>query len=357
MKKIKKVGIVDFEVLGHHLDLYIFALIQSLNDYDTKIFLPISCRDQALKIGLEEKISFFFVDETDLWKKLKEQNLEAIIFPCADLIGFRHLFKLRSFDHQKVFVFIKSYKIRDASLRSFARALYRWLWMASWGVKTGVKFGFIEFDAADYWDKRLLSSNTFFLPDISQLTFFQPDHLYQNSKQINRRILVIGAITERKNIGGLLKALGCSSTNWSVTVAGIQSDGVSRQINEFKKKHSHLIEELNLFLSEDQYAACIEESEFIWLCYSGKDVGSSAVLIDAVQARKKIIGSENGYMGMLLQKYSNISVYSPDQFDFGSVEINDKKNKHRFSVSERAEFLEIFGSKSFAAAIKSSLLG
>lgn len=357
MKKIKNIGIVDFEVFGHHLDLYIFALMQSLSEYNIKVFLPTSCRNHALKIGLREKNAIFFINEKDLWVKLSKQNLNAIIFPCADLIGFRHRYDLRNFDQKKVFVFIKSYKIRNFSLRSLARAAYRWLWMASWSFKSGVTFGFIEFDAADYWGKRLLSNKTFFLPDISRLTFFQTDYLRHKLKPISRRILVVGAITKRKNIAGLLQALSRSSSNWSVTVAGIQSEDVSHQIHEFKKKHSHLIEELNFFLSNDEYVNCIDKSEFIWLCYSGKDVGSSAVLIDAVQKGKKIIGSENGYMGMLLRKYSSISVYSPDRFDFESLEINDRKNKHSFSGFERAEFLETFGSNSFAEAIKSSLRG
>ena len=171
-------------------------------------------------------------------------------------------------------------------------------------------------------DKNLPLEKYAFLPEPAALSD-SPDSMTAKRQlglpEQRKLILVYGAITVRKGVFELLKALQRPDfpENVDVLFAGKLSDDVNDALmlpanaELFARERLRL---LNRFISKDEEPVLFSASDIIWLGYR-QHYNSSGVLVQAASAGRPVIACREGVIGWQTKRHNLGAVVSPSDSD------------------------------------------
>ncbi len=367
--------IVEPEINGHHLVMYVRFLIRGLakNNINFSILTSKKIkRHPAFKILKKEKKNIKYLFLEDLKYPKNKSLISLLLFQFSNYKkikeGYEKISKKYIFDHiflttidhiDKVIPFLGS-PFGDKKFSSIILNPKNHLneyKLAKYNFK---KF-FYDFvinnilkqDCLEY-----LYSNDPLFTEYSKKKFFKyKDKIYhfnepveinnlKNKKKVKKNlnfrnkdfiILVYGAIKNSKSIFDLVEVLTHKNLNKDIKVllSGKQTDEVKKFLKS--KNCINLINQkrlviMNKFLSINEEEKVFSISDLIWIVYKNSSLGSSGVLFLAKKARIPIITSKFGIPYWLNKKYK----LGP------SVELNDKKNiiKILNKLSDRKNFYQ-----------------
>jgi glycosyltransferase involved in cell wall biosynthesis len=304
-----KILLIDFEASGHHIDLYWRTLEHSCTNYEIKKLIPKKFKNK-IKTPLKNDVVFFDTQQ-NLMQKIEEiatANDHLILFISADYIQLSLALKLLKYSKYKIrFLYIKSLSVRIFQFKAILKCVQRYILSSIFLHGNDRKIAYIEKDAVKFWSRFLDVRRLCYIPDL----YIEPKFIQTEDKVTDSYILVIGAITNRKNIELLIDSLEQAQLKLKVKIRG----KIDEEIMEFLQKKRKVNKFVKLdfrdeFISREQYYRYIRNAEIIWLCYTGYDVGSSGVLLDSIFFKKPILATRFGYMGSLLSDGANIQLFS-----------------------------------------------
>jgi len=306
---VPKILLIDFEASGHHIDLYWRTLERLCTDYEITKLIPGKFKNN-INTPFKNDVLFFDTQE-NLIQKIEEiafANDHLILFISADYIQFSLALKLLKYSKHKLrFLYIKSLSVRTLHLKSILKYTKRYILSYLLLHGNDRKIAYIEKDAVKSWSRFLDRSKLHFIPDL----YIEPRYIQTEGKVTDSYILVIGAITKRKNIALLIDSLEQAQLKFKVKIRGKIDEKIMKFLQKKCKVNKFtMLDYKNEFISREQYYQYIRDAEIIWLCYTGYDVGSSGVLLDSIFFRKPILATRFGYMGSLLSDGANIKLFS-----------------------------------------------
>lgn len=336
-----KIYLVDFEVSGHHVDLYWRSLTLAFPEAQIIKLLPAKFKNDPLISNYNDII--FFENQTDLiciFTNTSKFSPDALYyFISADYIKFSLAFSIFRLPNLKLrFLFVKSSIIRRIQFKAVAKFSIRLVLIWIILIRKNRKIAFIEKDAVDYWANIFSKKKVFYIPDL----FVLPgETIDEQLKFDHRSILVIGAINSRKNIELLIQSCEIHEVCIRVVIRGIIDPNIVDKLNSDAKKLKHVRLDIeNRFLTRREYYEYINSCGAVWLCYSGYDVGASGVLLDAIFYRKPIIATKHGYLGAFLSENTDIKLFNSKKIIPRDTIVSDW-HEMKVNCSDRKKILQM----------------
>ena len=338
--------IIEPEIKGHFISLYVRRVIKSFKNKDIKILILTSKKilsHESLKILRAEKIDFelHFMDELDYPTNKSFFNLVNFQIKNYHKIkkSFEEVFRKRQVDH----VFLTSFEHFDKIL-SLLGSPFRDIPFSGIMVNPRHHHYYIGFTSDFFKDfvnnfllKRLITNNKLnkvFTNDelfqeyiVKKYNKFHKKFLYftepvklkkkysnlQAKKKLNISknffiIMVYGALRESKSIIELIELVSKTKNNEiKIVLAGEQNDNIKKQLsNSYVKnliKRGKIIV-YDKFISTKKESVLFSAADALWCVYKDTPLGSSGVFFLANDAKLPIITNKHGLVGYYNKNYS-----------------------------------------------------
>lgn len=130
---------------------------------------------------------------------------------------------------------------------------------------------------------------------------------YFGIKNNNKVILVYGALSARKGIDSLIKAVEASKIkNITILLVGKQDDCIKKYLNQ--QNPLHLIDNMQIICVDEYVSSDVQSKSYcaadvVWVGYRGHETVSD-ILIYAAASKIPVIACESGWIGWMTRKYN-----------------------------------------------------
>lgn len=188
-------------------------------------------------------------------------------------------------------------------------------------------------------------------------------HTSSSLRGVSRiNVLVVGAITKRKNIDLLVDIVNEMRSRYSlqlhVTIAGKISINYSRQLSKILTKIFPHYSITNSFLSDEQLYSYINQSDLVWCLYQSKHVSSSGIALHSGFIGTPFISFDQGCLSSILNCCPNsIRVRPSSSLEQIAHQIYLKYSKSSLSTTLAidTQFEQKFGLTAFETSLLSFL--
>lgn len=290
-----KILYIDVSTEGHHLNYLkyictsnnsIVILPSYIDDLSYKQYIFNTSKKQLLSFANYVKLFNF------IFKIAVKENVDTIHFLYGDFL-YRYfgycISILREYNLIVTFHHIRRSFLHDISLR---RIFQR------------ISIGIVH-TKNNYLDLKNIG-----IENIEQIEYPNFSQIHYIDKSVSRKllklpqntpvILFIGATRYDKGLDILLDALVGVEDNFHLLIAG-KEDSVNHElIAEKTKQYKDKVTIILKYLSEDEYATCVNTADIMIFPYRRIFDGASGPLTDGVWLKKKIIGPNHGSLGELI---------------------------------------------------------
>ncbi len=381
--------IVEPEINGHHISMYVRFLVRGLSKKNIKFSILTSkkiIKHPVLSILKKEKrkINFYYLEE--LIYPGKKNLISLFLFQVSNYFkikkGFNKILEDQKFDHiflmtldhiDKVIpIFGSPFGKNDfSSIHLNPKNHFEDLKIKSLGIKKDI-YNFMSYKTLKLRTlKNIYSNDILYVKYIKnkftklkskihhfdepvEMSHFLRKDIARKKFHLNKKdfiILVYGAIKDSKAITDIVDLLEEKKlrNNIRFFICGEQTKNISNFLKLMKCKkliRQRKIIVVNKFINLNEENTVFRVSDLTWLIYKNSSLGSSGVLYLSSKARIPIITSKNGIPHLLNQKFKlGPSVNLTDKTKISKV-LNDLSLKNTNYKHYKSKITK-FGQKNF----------